>query len=183
MPSPGSQLYFLAFIPPAPIYNEIQQYKEYVAEKFASKAALRSPPHITLHMPFEWREKNEDRLISTLIEFIPTCNALAITINNFGCFEPKVIYVHVDLTDELKLFQQTMAAFCRTQLNLFNANYQAYPYHPHITIAFRDLKRSAFESAWQEFKNKEYTNIFTVNQFSLLKHDGKKWNVLTEISF
>ncbi|NJN41461.1 MAG: 2'-5' RNA ligase family protein [Flammeovirgaceae bacterium] len=183
MPSPGTQLYFLALVPASPIYEHVQEYKEYVADNFASKAALRSPPHITLHMPFEWREKKEEQLINSLNEFISPVRSLNLILENFGCFEPKVIYIHVNLTEELKMFQQSLAAFCRKELNLFNANYQVFPYHPHITIAFRDLKKDDFQKAWEEFRHEEYEDEFIINQFCLLKHDGKKWNVLTEFSF
>ena len=48
--------YFVALIPPSPVYEEAQALKEYFREKYNSKAALNSPPHITLHMPFFWKE-------------------------------------------------------------------------------------------------------------------------------
>ena len=55
----GEKRYFLAIIPPEKIEKEIYGLKELVADKFHSKAALRSPAHITLHMPFLWKEAKE----------------------------------------------------------------------------------------------------------------------------
>ena len=49
--------YFIALIPPEPLFTQIHQLKIYCSEAFGSKAALRSPPHLTLHMPFEWTSK------------------------------------------------------------------------------------------------------------------------------
>ena len=40
--------------------------KQEFANRFNSKAALRSPPHITLHMPFKWKEEKEVKLIDVL---------------------------------------------------------------------------------------------------------------------
>ncbi|MEM9078853.1 MAG: 2'-5' RNA ligase family protein, partial [Bacteroidota bacterium] len=59
-------LYFIAIIPPDPIFSFALQQKEYIAEYYNSKAALRSPPHITLHMPFRLKESREAPLIQYL---------------------------------------------------------------------------------------------------------------------
>ena len=53
------KLYFIAIVPPSPIYDEALEQKEYFKAKYNSKASLNSPPHITLHMPFRWSEKEE----------------------------------------------------------------------------------------------------------------------------
>jgi 2'-5' RNA ligase len=71
--------------------------------------------------------------------------------------------------------QQQLHRFVKIELNLFNAQYRDKPFHPHITLAFRDLKKDKFEIAWQEFKGKKYTEKFDVNGITLLKHDGKVW--------
>ena len=62
-------LFFIALIPPEPIKSEVMAFKKEMEEKFDSKAALRSPPHITLHMPFQWREDREGLLKDKLGEF------------------------------------------------------------------------------------------------------------------
>ena len=61
-----AKLYFLAIIPPSPFYDEALRLKHYFKDEYNSKASLNSPPHITLHMPFEWKEKKEEMLIEKL---------------------------------------------------------------------------------------------------------------------
>jgi 2'-5' RNA ligase len=65
----------------------------------------------------------------------------------------------------------------KVYLNLFNAQYKDQPFHPHLTLAFRDLKKPAFYKAWQEFKEKKCEATFSVTEIVLLKHNGKIWNV------
>ena len=65
---PGDFRYFLAIMPPTEIEQRIYSLKQEVAEKFNSKAALRSPAHITLHMPFLWKEAKEVRLVDKLVQ-------------------------------------------------------------------------------------------------------------------
>jgi len=49
-------------------------------------------------------------------------------------------------------------------------------FHPHITIAYRDLSYSNFIEAWREYEQGNFEARFEVNDFHLLQHDGKKWN-------
>ena len=68
---------------------------------------------------------------------------------------------------------------CRKELKLNNANYKNRPFHPHVTIGFRDLKKPMFYAAKKEFERREVSFEFQVKETSLLKHDGKKWSTVT----
>jgi 2'-5' RNA ligase len=173
-----SQLYFIAFIPPAPVFEDALKLKQYFQETHNSKAALNSPPHITLHMPFRWRSDKEPQLITKLNDFIKRNDPIKICIDNFSSFPPRVIFLNVVTSEPLVNFQKALQRFCKKELNLFNANYKEDPFHPHVTLAFRDLKKSAYRTAWQEFEKKEYQAEFIADKVALLKHDGKAWKVL-----
>ena len=43
---------------------------------------------------------------------------------------------------------------------MFNQSDNLRGFHPHITIAFRDLKKQVFHKAWEEFKDKKYNIDF-----------------------
>lgn len=176
----GIARYFLAIIPPSPIYEEINQLKEYCKENFNTKGALNSPPHITLHMPFQWKEAKEEKLILALQNFVSPEKGFQINLKNFSCFEPRVIFIHVEKNDSLNSAQKKLQRFCRKELNLLNADYKELTFHPHVTIAFRDLKKSLFPKAWDEFKDKKFESQFRVSSTALLKQDQKRWNVLRE---
>jgi 2'-5' RNA ligase len=163
--------YLIAIIPPEPIAGEIYKLKEYFRDHYQSKASLNSPAHITMHMPFDWDETKEQQLF----EALPLVQPFDVELRNFGCFEPRVIFIDVVKTEALSSSQARLHEFCKARFNLFNANYQDHPFHPHVTIAFRDLKRELFASAWDEFKVKSYYSRFECTRLSLLKHDGKNW--------
>lgn len=183
MPPPGTALYFIAIVPPMQIRHEIQLLKEYFRDIYQSKAALNSPPHITLHMPFQWKEAKEEKLLSTLTKFAAGKSEVEVQLNGFSCFAPRVIYVNVQESESLRLLQTELHRFCKTELNLFNAQYRDMPFHPHITLAFRDLKKDRFERAWTEFKQRKFTGDFVANKITLLKHDGKIWNPYSDLDF
>src|SRR6478735_8389262 len=87
--------YFLGIIIPAPGGEEIDKIKLELLEHHSLKGALRSPPHITLHRPFEWRSDKEDDLLASLASF-ETGPGFTITLKGFGFFSPRVIFVNVD---------------------------------------------------------------------------------------
>lgn len=176
------KLYFIAIIPPAPIYDEALEQKEYFKVHYNSKASLNSPPHITLHMPFRWNEKEEAELAKKLQQFSKANQPVPIKLNNFSSFPPRVIFINVVLSQELENLQRNLQRYCKRALNLFNANYKELPFHPHLTVAFRDLKKPNYQRAWDEFEKKNFQAEFIADKVALLKHTGRIWKVHQEFS-
>ncbi len=178
----ATRLYFIALIPPSPIYEKALELKHYFKNRYNSKASLNSPPHITLHMPFQWKEKKEIELIESLKRFTKNYSPFDLNLLNFNCFPPRIIYIDVVKNEKLETLQKELQRFCKKELNLFNANYKEHAFHPHLTLAFRDLKKQNFLKAWDEFKEKGFNQVCTVNALALLKHDGMKWQSIVEFS-
>jgi 2'-5' RNA ligase len=174
--------YFLAIIPPSPVFEEALELKNYFKERYNSKASLNSPPHITLHMPFRWKEEKENELIETLNAFASGLRPFDLQLLNFNSFPPRVIFIDVVANEQLVSLQKKLLRFCKKELNLFNADYKDQPFHPHLTLAFRDLKKSMFADAWGEFSAKPFSASFQVDKFNLLKHNGKVWQPYSEIN-
>lgn len=177
------QLYFLAIVPPEPVYSQALQLKQYFKERYNSKAALNSPPHITLHMPFKWKEKKENELISNLEKFASTEKSFEITLKDFSCFEPRVIFIDVTKNEQLEILQKQLKRFCKVELNLFNADYKELAFHPHLTLAFRDLKKPEFYKAWEEFKDRKFESSFKFDAIVLLKHNATEWEEFRRFHF
>ncbi|WP_424962768.1 RNA 2',3'-cyclic phosphodiesterase [Ekhidna sp.] len=174
----SESLYFIAVVPPQEIQEEITALKHEIAEKYGSKHALRSPPHITLHMPFKWKDKRFDELAEVMKNLNSDLEPFEVELKNFDFFEPRVVFVSVVENAKLEELQKRVVDACRRELKLDNANYKDRPFHPHVTIGFRDLKKAMFYEAKKEFDNREVNSQFSVNEITILKHDGKKWNVM-----
>ncbi len=174
--------YFIAVIPPEPILTQVKQIKEEVFALVGSKGALRSPAHITLHMPFEWSESKEEKLIQTLSEYYFDSNEIRIELNGFNVFEPRVIFIDVNSNELLNRLEKELSNFMAMRLNLFNQRDSLRAFHPHVTIAFRDLSKNKFYSVWQKFRSQEVKFDFNATSFSLLKSDGNQWKVHREFT-
>jgi 2'-5' RNA ligase len=176
------QKYFIAIVIPQPFQTALMEFKDVVKNEFNSKGALRSPAHITLHMPFEWKEEKESILINTLKQF-KFNESFGVELRNFSCFEPRVLFVDVVKNDVLNALQNELVVYVKKNLQLFNQANDMRGFHPHVTIAFRDLKKEKFYQAFEYFKVKTYHASFITKSFCLLKHTGKEWLVAEEIFF
>ena len=175
-------LYFIALIPPEPFRQQAGQWKEYFRDRYQSKASLNSPPHITLHMPFKLKTKREAELADKLQDLARTFSPFVIELEGFGAFPPRVIYIDVARNTELANLQQAIHRQMKVGFQVFNANYRDRLFRPHLTLAFRDLKKAQFREAWAEFQTKEVRYTWEAAHFSLLKHDGQRWQTWRDIS-
>ena len=176
------QKYFIAIVPPEPLLSDIQNIKQFIFDKYQSKGALLSPGHITLHMPFSFDEDKEEKLAQCLSEF-QFKTPFLISLKNFDCFEPRVVFINVQEQTELVELQKQLVNHVKRNLNIFNQSDDMRGFHPHITIAFRDLKKPVFYKIWETFKAKSYDESFSCHSFCLLKHNDKTWEVHKEFLF
>ncbi len=167
-------LYFVAIVPPEPIRSELTGLKNWMFEEFGSKAALRSPPHITLHMPFKWKHHKEKLLETSLKNLASTISTFEVQLHNFNCFEPRVIYVDVEKNEQLASLRNEVMRLSRQEWKL-DLPKDLRGFNPHITIGFRDFKKPQFYKAWEQVKNKPFSAAFSINSLVLLKHNGTHW--------
>ncbi|MEJ2006201.1 MAG: 2'-5' RNA ligase family protein [Cyclobacteriaceae bacterium] len=174
-------LYFIAVVPPEPEREELLLLKKIFSEEYDTKAALRSPPHITLHMPFRFRRDREESLSLTLEKFFSQFSTFTVCLKGFGAFPPRVIYADVEENEFLQILQSELKVIMKTAFNIFNADYKERPFRPHMTLAFRDLKKPMFLKAWNKYREENIEMCWEVTHIALLRHTGKKWEILKEM--
>ena len=175
-------LYFIAIIPKDPLQSKLMELKQWVFKGVGSKGALRSPAHITLLMPFKWKQEKESLLFESIDKLAYSIAPFNIELFNYNCFEPRVIYVNVKNSDILTEAKNEVVKMAKQELKLtFLKDLRVF--HPHITIAFRDLKKPQFYELWEQLKEKEFEADFEASSLALLKHNGKRWDVCKEFQF
>ena len=161
----------------------LEQWKLHFREQHGCVAALRSPPHLTLRMPFYWRDKKTKHLEDALDKIAQVQAPFDVHLNGFGAFPPRVIFARVEDNAELMAFQAAVVRMNRTELNLDAADYKNRPFHPHMTVAFRDLKKRDFLMAWNHMRTQVLQLSFAATSLCLLRHDGKKWRIRDRFYF
>ena len=136
----NAQRYFIALLPDDALQQEVTAFKQTALDRFASGHALKSPPHITLIPPF--LQDQED--FSSLQDFTSLLTPFTVRLNGFNRFDQRVIYIDVQADESLIACQQLLASFCEQN---FGTKTAARPFHPHMTVAFKDLKNAVFPDA------------------------------------
>lgn len=176
-------LFFIALLPPQDIFAYVNDIKQHFAQNYASRAALKSPPHITLQPPFEWSAENLPVLEESLGNFTRNQNTVPIILSGFGAFPPRVIYVNVIKTPALLNIQAQLSSYLENNLGIVDAKSKNRPFSPHMTVAFKDLSKQNFQAAWPEYKDRELQFTFSATHLTLLRHDGSRWNIHSEFPF
>jgi 2'-5' RNA ligase len=172
-------MYFIAIVCPDSTQQKLLNYKQWMLRQFNCKVALKSPAHITLVPPFYFSEEKEQQLLQTFNHFMWLPKSVSIRLNDFSHFGKRVIYVQVNK-------QAALEELRRALINYFNVQWpgiikvEQKPFHPHITIANRDVTPSIFLKAWEYFSRQHYADVFDARTISLLKLIQGQWQILAQ---
>lgn len=178
----SKQLYFIALLPPDEIKEDVRELKLIMKKRYDASHALKSPAHITLQMPFRREEEMESEMVDSLQEFASHQTKFTVNLNGFDAFPPRVLFIKVENHDPIQNLHSNVNTFLTESLQ-FADDEVKHELHPHITIATRDLNKAAFHNAWSEFEGREFQTSFEINSLTLLKHNGKYWDVFHEFPF
>ncbi len=169
-------MYYISLVCPDPPAGTIRAYQGWMYDHFGCRAAMKSPPHITLVPPFWLPEEKEASLNQVLSGFSPDQDAIEIACNGFNHFGKRVLYVQVEKNRclhrlESLLFRRLAIAFESV------ASQKRESFHPHITLATRDIPPAAFQNAWEYFSKKAFSVKFEAAAISLMKLGQGKWHI------
>ena len=175
-------MFYIAVLCGPEIDKKIQAHKVWMRERFGCTVALKSAAHITLIPPFWLANEQEQLLIETLHSFATSVQPFTIHLKNFAHFSNKVIFAAVEENHLLgSLRKATEDHFMVPFHNSIKPDDR--PFHPHVTIANRDIKPGDFNKAWAHFEKLHFDETFEASKISLLKLSPGKWNVTAEQTF
>jgi 2'-5' RNA ligase len=169
-----TSLYFIAILPDKQTSKWIRTLQEEMCSLFGVCKAMRTPPHITIVPPFQYREDTEYRLIQAFhqISFAP----FDLPIEGLGRFGKQVIFVKPEVIDSLESLYRN----AQEQVKNLIAIEKQKSFHPHFTIGYRDLA-PVFLNAWKHFEAQEIPITAHIEKMVLFKHQDKRWQILTKI--
>lgn len=170
-------MYFIAIVLPGDLNEKIIELKYMMLERFGCKVGLRSPAHITIIPPFWMDNSLEQQLKNDISSISLEQKKFPITVNNFSAFKPRTIFIDVLLNESLKAVK-TKAENYLLATDRYKIKKEDRPFHPHITIATRDLQKKCFHEAWPIFEEKKFMAEWVADGLSVLIHNNKKWDVV-----
>jgi 2'-5' RNA ligase len=176
------KMYLIAIVLPQPLNERILSYKNFMLERFDCKVGLKSPAHITIIPPFWMEDEKEIQLFNDIDNLSSGIASFQIATNDFSAFKPRTIFIDVKPNKQLNSVKQSTDKFFK-QRPEYKAKIENRPFHPHITIATRDLHKKAFYEAWPLFQNKNFEEEWTAKGMAVLRHNGRNWDVICTSSF
>jgi 2'-5' RNA ligase len=170
--------YFIAIVPEGEIQQHATELKEQLGVNFNLKYALKSPAHVTLKMPFNWNEAKEEKLNGLLKSFCENREAFKLRYSGFDRFGRRVIFINVKEAPALFALQLALSKYCKTDLNLVE-ELSDRAYHPHMTLAFKDIKTAQFDVYWDFIKKQKIEARQEITDIALLKRIEGKWVVVS----
>jgi len=148
-------------------------------DRFGCVVAMKSPAHITLIPPFWFLFDREHELVNAVQSFTNTSAPAKIELDGFSHFRKKVLFVHVKENASLVELKGGVEKYFTGKFGVIFKK-DDRPFHPHITIANRDMKLSHFEQAWDHFSILIFKESFNSSSISLLKLSPGKWTIIAE---
>ncbi|HEX2532357.1 MAG TPA: 2'-5' RNA ligase family protein [Chitinophagaceae bacterium] len=176
------QLYYLALVLPPDLNAPIQEYKLWMQDRFGCTVGLKSPAHITIIPPFKLQRPREAELLTDADALCRPLRPVEVRASGFASFGHRTLFAGVHPGKELAALKKSVEEGF-VDLNKYGIRRENRPFHPHITIANRDLPRSAFDEAWQYLKGQTFSATWTAEGLSTLRHNGRHWEVIHQSFF
>lgn len=172
----NSTLHYIAIMAPDRIDDQVRRHKLFMQEKFQCRAALKSAAHITLVPPFHLKEEDSFQIRSMLDRIAAAQFPFDVSLNGYDHFGKHVIFVKVIAPAQLAALQEQLAYSFQQIVPGSNSN-RSRTFHPHITIANRDLKPSDFNAAWDYCMQHPFHDNFRSDAIHLLQLQQSRWEI------
>ena len=176
-------LKLIALIIPEPLKTLVIEEQELIRDRWGPKHALRTPPHLTIIPPIEVSDEEITRLWTLAKEIANQTGPFEIEFNGYGAFKPRVVFINLQASSPLEHLYRNWRTSLERNMGHVLEKYPDRPYHPHLTLAHRDVDRVIFSEMWSYFKEKEIKANVTFDRFCILKHHAAGWSIEEEFKF
>jgi 2'-5' RNA ligase len=103
--------------------------------------------------------------------------SFSLSLGGIGSFGKRVAFLKIKYPPELKESQQRLLAFTRVVLKK-DIEISDRNYHPHMTMAYRDVKKDQFQQVMDYLEPRKIKGSFKISEVSLLKKNNGTWNII-----
>ena len=174
-------LYMFAIVPPGDLSKKIDDLKKQFASNFDTLKALKVPVHITLYPPFKATADMEEK-VKQLEPWTINQDIFELYLKNFDFFENKknsVVFINIEKSKELTVLHANFTKQLKKLLPFLHDPKTKTTFHPHITIAYRDVPPEKMPEIKRMYINRIFEASFIVDTIYLWKHNGKYWETIT----
>lgn len=170
------RMVYFSLVCPDVVSREIRGFQQWLFLRHGARAAMKSPAHITLVAPFWWPAERLDALSAHAAAFHFAPPKVSLRLDGFGHFGKRVLFVRVEAPPELQALQEAFNSHMRLMAGS-TLKQDDRPFHPHVTIATRDMTPAAFRDAWEHFSRIEYGAAMDLDAISMMLQRPGAWDI------
>jgi 2'-5' RNA ligase len=165
------KIYNLRIVPPQPVYDDVQNFKNQFIEKFGKHPLSKSKPHVTLAY-FYMDTQYEDVLVKAFDQ-LATIRKFHLSVGDFAFF-PTVLILEISKAEEINTIHAQTKKIWQLDLH-FGKSALGISNPPHMTIS-RTKDKATLEASFGFFSKMGYQNEFEVDHLILTSRmPGKTW--------
>lgn len=178
----AQQTHFIGVLLPEDIAFTLEDCRRYMKQAYGCKSGHKTPIHITLVPPFCLQEEFSTKDLVTAIEkdVIPQNLGFSAHIENFDAFGDRTLFANVISNEKwTKLRDETVKSILKACPRCIKK--QQHPFHPHGTIANRDIPLGIIDSALEVMNELNLVEDFPVDNITIFERKGFCWEATISI--
>lgn len=172
---PQPNLKLIALLLPDSLSDQVKKEQFFIAKTWGPKHALRTPPHITLIPPISVTDAEENSLQELADKISKSVHSFTLHLHGYGSFRPKVIFIHAEDSTDLNELQTLWRKELLTTMPHVLDQYPERPFHPHVTLAHRDMNAVQYKVIQEYYSGKNFFAEIVIKNFYILKHCPDGW--------
>ncbi len=166
--------YFIALMLKGEEKDRVDRLRFAIAERFGKSVVPKVPPHITLLQPFE-TVASPDIITDAVADLADELLVQQIDVKGFADFHQKICFIDIEQRKRMADLKKDFETRLRKSIAWIPDEYDK-EVHFHITLSYEDT-RSFLKTEKVPLKK------ITFDSFSLLQHDGLRWQEIERFPF
>lgn len=163
----------MALMLPTELTTRVNDVVQELSSRFNTRVST-AAPHITLIPPFHATKFQLECLKADLKEFSANQEPFQVQLKGFSAFPKRVLYVDVATTGALVPMKSSLDSALHRSRSFLPPPRGRFV--PHVSVASKKVKQSAFDSAWEELCDKDFEGSWCAAELTLLLfEDNKQW--------
>lgn len=179
---PPRQTHFIGVLLPDDLTCVVEECRRYMNRTYGCRSGHATPVHVTLVPPFALpRDYTTEDVVEALLRGVPQDFSFSARTENFGAFGDRTLFAAVRPAPEWNRLKNAAETALRGAFPGCLRK-DPRPFHPHITVANRDIPPGASTAALRVLNGKKFEEDFPVDNMTVFVRKGGGWEAAQAVA-
>ena len=176
------QTHFIGVLLPDDLTCVVEECRRYMNRTYGCRSGHATPVHVTLVPPFALpRDYTTEDVVEALLRGVPQDFSFSARTENFGAFGDRTLFAAVRPAPEWNRLKNAAETALRGAFPGCLRK-DPRPFHPHITVANRDIPPGASTAALRVLNGKKFEEDFPVDNMTVFVRKGGGWEAAQAVA-